>query len=141
MLKIKSILVLTGLLMLFIGNVGVNVFKHTCKKEGISTAYLLPPEDDHCKWEEPAKKICCSSSEEKKKDDCCNDSVEYFKIKLDYHNAPYHFSPVPVTAILFPVDVFCATTIDEELHSIEYANPPPLLTGREIGIKNQVFII
>jgi len=71
--KLKSIVLLAALLVLFVGNVGVNVYKHICKMEGVSTAYVIPPAEDHCKKEKPTKKICCSNSKQEQKDDCCND--------------------------------------------------------------------
>ena len=70
MKSIKSILIITGLLLLFVGNVGVNVFKHVCQENGVWTSYFVKTADDHCGDKHEAKKAvksCCSSEKKEQK--------------------------------------------------------------------------
>lgn len=144
MKQLKSILIITGLLLLFVGNVGVNVFKHICAEDGVWTSYFVKTADDHCENEKEAvehAKICCSQEKEEQKKDCCNDKTEYFKINLDFFNDPSIDIPIS-TAIVIPANfVFVFHETQKDYYTTNYINPPPKKVGKEILIQHQVFLI
>lgn len=144
MKQLKTLLIISGLLILFVGNIGVNVFKHICKEDGVWTSYFVKTSDDHC--EKKAKvlnhvKSCCSKEEKKEKDGCCNDQTEYFKIKLDFFNDPSIVVP-HLSAVIIPSHFeFVYSESKKEYFSKKYINPPPKKAGRDILTLHQVFII
>ena len=121
------------------GNIGVNVFKHICKEDGVLVSYFVNASDSHCEDHDKDLPPCCEK--EKKDKDCCNDEVEYFKIKLDFSNSNDDYTGVnsidsPALSQIFDVEF---TTL-EEYYSSRYVNPPPI-SGREILLNKQVWII
>ena len=144
MKQLKLLIVISGLLILFVGNVGVNVFKHICQEDGVWTSYFVKTADDHCENEEKAAehaKSCCSKEKEEQKKDCCNDQTEYFKIKLDFFNDPSVIVPLSSSIIVPSNFVFVFNETQKEYYSKNYINPPPIKAGRDILIQHQVFII
>jgi hypothetical protein len=142
--SIRSILIISGLLLLFVGNVGVNVFKHICQENGVWTSYFVKTADDHCGDKHEAKKAiksCCSSEKKEQKKDCCNDQTEFFKINLDFYNDPSISIP-PTSAIIIPTNfVFVHNDIQQDYYTSKYVNPPPKRLGKDILIQYQVFLI
>ncbi len=125
----------------FIGNVGFNVFTHTCKKDGVFRSYFIE-QSDHCdEHQEETLPPCC-----KKKvvndDDCCNDEVDVIQIKLDFHNQYQPsietcFSVIESIKYDFEKDVVFASN-----HQLtKHIHPPPRPWGKEILILHQVFRI
>lgn len=144
MKSIKSIFIISGLLLLFVGNVGVNVFKHICQENGVWTSYFVKTADGHCGDKHEAKKAiksCCSSEKEEKKKDCCNDQAEYFKINLDFCNDPSISVPVS-SSITIPANfIFVVSETKHDYYTSKYVNPPPKKLGKDILIQHQVFLI
>ena len=137
----KSILLLGALLLLFVGNVGVNIFKHICKEDGVLVSYFVDNSDEHCADEQSALPVCCQKEKKSdKKDDCCSDEVEYFKIKLDFYDS--YSVDVPQAWSANVPDYFAVNTnpILFDTYKANYIDPPPI-SSREILILNQVFII
>lgn len=140
---IKHTVALLLLILLFVGNVGVNVFKHICKEDGTIVSYVFNESEEHCgmhteKEEQPP---CChddkSSDEE---DDCCSDVVEYFKLKVesdapsaddDSSNVQTVFTSV--ASVDFIIGVY-------DYYTSKYVNPPPP-DSREILYQKQVWVI
>lgn len=144
MKQLKSLIIISGLLILFVGNIGVNVFKHICQDNGVWTSYFVKTADDHCENKEKAikhVKSCCSKEKEEQKKDCCNDQTEYFKIKLDFFNDPSVVIAAPSSIIIPSNFGFVFNQIQKEYYSKNYINPPPIKVGRDILIQHQVFII
>lgn len=143
MKQLKSILIISGLLVLFVGNIGVSVFKHICQENGTWTSYFVQTADDNCAAEKAAKhlKSCCSKEKENNKSDCCNDQTEYFKIKLDFFNDPSIAIPIAGAIIVPSSFVFVFHETQKEYYTANYINPPPIKAGKEILIQHQVFII
>lgn len=140
----KSIFIIIGLLILLVGNVGVNVFKHICQEDGIWTSYFVKTANDHCENEEMAlehAKSCCSSDQEQEKKNCCNDQTEYFKIKLDFYNDPSIVIPSATPCTIQHSFEFVLNDIQENYYTTKYVNPPPVKAGRDILIQHQVFLI
>lgn len=144
MKQLKSIFIISGLLLLFVGNVGVNVFKHICQENGVWTSYFVQTAYDHCESQHEAvkhAKSCCAVEQEENKKDCCNDQTEFFKINLDFYNDPSISIP-PTSAIIIPTNfVFVHNDIQQDYYTSKYVNPPPKRLGKDILIQYQVFLI
>jgi len=139
----QSILLISFSIILFLGNsFGFDVFQHFCREEGtLSFAYIIN-DIDHCDESISEKQSCCSTQEDQKNDDCCNDEVEHIQIKLDYSET-YQTLDFRVIQIDLPFYSIKNTIVSENEYNVSistYPNPPPI-SGREIGILNQVFII
>ncbi len=144
MKSLKSIFIITGLLLLFVGNVGVNVFKHICQEDGVWTSYFVKTADDHCESKhQEAKhvKTCCSVEKEQQEKDCCNDQTEFYKIDLDFYNDPSIEIPTCVSVENTFSFEFVLHESQEDYYTKKYVNPPPKRTGKDILIQHQVFII
>ena len=144
MKQLKSIFIISGLLLLFVGNVGVNVFQHICQENGVWTSYFVQATDNHCEGEHKAvkhAKSCCAVEQEENKKDCCNDQAEFFKIDLDFYNDPSICIP-PTSAIIIPTNFdFVLSETQQDYYTSKYVNPPPNKTGKDILIQHQVFLI
>ena len=135
---LKPIVLVLALLLLLVGNVGVNVFKHICEEDGVTVSYFFKSGEEHCQDHINELPACCKKEEKKK--DCCNDEVEFFKIKLDYYNAESKTAQQLQFAILEQhfIDNSKAPRIDHKVSN--YAHPPPL-SGREMLLFKQVLVI
>lgn len=128
--------------MLFIGNIGVNVFRHICKENGVKTSYFVKTAGDYCEKEASKHDMpCCSSEKENDKKDCCNDQTEFFKVKLDFFNNPSITVPIASVIVIPSNFVFVFHEIQKDYYITNYINPPPIKVGKEILIQHQVFII
>lgn len=143
---IKSSFVGLLILFTFFGNVGMSVFTHSCKEDGVFRSYFVKT-TDHCNnHEEEIVHACCKlkqeDSESLKKKNCCDDEVSVFKINLDY------FSDYQVEIPLLSI---CENPTNYEIKwqsnfqfklQREYSiHPPPRPSGKELLIKHQVFRI
>jgi len=135
---LKSIVLVLALLLLLVGNVGVNVFKHICEEDGVTVSYFFKSSEEHCQEHIEELAACCKKEEKKK--DCCDDEVEFFKIKLDYYNAESKTAQQLQFAILgqHRIGYSEAPRIDHKVSN--YVYPPPL-SGREILIFKQVLVV
>jgi len=139
----RTIFILGLLSLLFVGNIGVNVFKHVCSEEGISVSYIVDRGEERCANHaiQPDLPPCCHSDEEKKKDDCCSDEVLYFKLHVD---AEQHFLPnfdfVAQAEIPAELEWHDAVEHVEQEVFFGYITPPPP-DSREILLLKQVWII
>ncbi len=143
--NIKSILILGFLLILFVGNVGVNIFKHVCAEDGISVSYFVQTAEE-CNNHDEILTSCCSASkgtfEDQFEDDCCSDIVAYFNLKLDYFESydSFNFSPLLGASIHdFSVN-FQSFGFEEVYVAHTYEDPPPI-GSQSMRIARQVFII
>ena len=143
---LRSTLLIMLIAFTFLGNVGLRVFTHSCEEDGVFRSYFVDLQD-HC--EDKSEEVlppCCikekaTSCEVKFEDDCCSDQIDVFKISLDYFSE-YHVA-APELAV---AETFCFNWFQPEFVSTEYdpehcIHPPPLRSGREILIRNQVFRI
>ncbi len=145
---LKPILFSALIIYLFIGNIGLSIFKHYCEEDGLFTAYIFNS-NDHCENETTDSILpdCCKknkidSKQSQFKDDCCSDEYKCFKISLDYFNGKEDFcaddfliSSASLSEIVFSHQRFY------HKRTIKYNNPPPKFHGRTLLVKNQVFRI
>lgn len=143
----KTILVSFLILFTFIGNVGLSVFTHSCEEDGIFRSYIIKTQN-HCEDVEIEKlPPCCQKEAEKScgtemDDNCCNDEINIFKINLDYFSQ-YEISIPPIpSANYITEDYYCFDAIKNIQYNSDLTiHPPPVLSGRQILIKHQVFRI
>lgn len=144
MQKVKSGILLGFVLLLFAGNIGFDVFKHICKKDGISYSLFIPPHDAcnmHLNDDLPS---CCVKDkvDEKRnslKEDCCNEEVKHLKISLDFFNTPLNSIALIPDPVKIHFDNITQIEISDYLIA-DYINPPPK-SGREILTNKQVYNI
>ena len=135
MLLIRNVFIVSLVALVFAGSIGVDVFKHVCKKEGVSVS-LFVEGDHHCK-DIHEKKSCCS---QEKEDDCCDDEVDHFQLTLDYfHDIS---SPDFVIAAIQDIKIvhILEPLVSDNPQVQEYPQPPPL-SGRDLLNQKQVWII
>lgn len=140
----RTIFILGLLSLLFVGNIGVNVFKHICKEDGVTVSYLVDRGEECCADESNEKNVpsCCHSNEEEEQDDdCCSHEVLYFKMHVD---AEQHFLPNFSFCAEAELPVEIARGVSPEYAEQEvaqgYITPPPP-NGRDILLLKQVWLI
>lgn len=131
---IRNVFILSMVSLLVMGSVGIDVFKHICKEDGV-TVTLFVEADHHCKEEVQAS--CCSGHDEK---DCCDDEVQHVQIQPDYFN-DFFFPEFHYTAVELNIKpVFVELSPSEKPLIGNFPQPPPL-SGRQILTHKQVWII
>lgn len=142
----RQILVVFFATVIFFGTVGVNVFAHYCKIDGVDYSFIVQ-KDDHCSKEQ-AEDSCCLIKMEVEKDvkqldeDCCSDEVTSFKIASEIFQKEIGTSGVIAVATFKPFEVFSVTAKDYQpnFHYFNFRQPIPK-SGRDLLIQNQVFSI
>jgi len=126
--------------ILFFGNIGVALYTHVCEEEGSYTSFFVP-DNSHCEKKLSELLACCQKKEKK---DCCHNETKVFKVQSDYSISLLKFSFAPpflaVEKLFFELN-FNPTFNNEENVAFSGSDPPPLLYGRKILIRNQVFRI
>ena len=126
--------------ILFFGHIGVAMYTHVCEEEG-SFSSLFVPDNSHCEKKLSELPACC---QKKQKKDCCHNETKVFKVKSDYSTSflklSFASSFLAVEKHFFELN-FNPTISNEESLSFSGTDPPPMIYGREILIRNQVFRI
>ena len=143
----RKISVFIFALIIFIGSVGINVFAHFCKVDGVNYSYVVPL-NHTCSKEKAPEKSCCHSPkkvethEKEIKKNCCSEEVRSFRISSDLiqKSSPEFYTYqlpaiIPVKTIFAEIELAAAPRI-----SFFEKRPPPK-TGQEILIFHQVFRI
>jgi len=142
---IKTLLVTLLVVFTFVGNIGMSVFTHSCEEDGVFRSYFVKL-DDHCDDHEEEKVPPCCKKEgartSVKKDDCCSDNVAVYQVNFSYfseYSQPIHLiANAELTRIEFE---FIAALAIRSTELPKTINPPPVLSGRDLLIKHQVFRI
>lgn len=141
----KQVLLIFFSVLLFFGNVGISIFTHSCREEGLSKSFFLASNDCNtnlssdacCEEEEDA---CCE--EEEDKNTCCSDETQI--VKLDEKYIQNHgISKILISEFDIPT-IFNRSTpfLLGEIHlSINNWKDPPPKSRKTILIQNQVFRI
>ena len=126
--------------MLFIGSVGINIFKHACLDNDVSVSFFVQNEHE-CGKHEVKIDACCHSLPEKDHG-CCTDIVELFKIDLDFFETNDMLNFVSTKAIPNKTFLFEQSPVGFEKAYIThlYDDPPPH-SPNFLRICNQRFII
>jgi hypothetical protein len=140
---IKGIIIFFFTVVLFIGNIGVPVFTHACKEDGVFRSFFIETAD-HCEKEDINLPPCCES-EKSQEDDCCHDETNLIQLKLDYsltwnqfHFTDYYFFQAPQIQAIFTENSVLSTTT---LSTNKGKDPPPKSWGKALLIEQQVFRI
>lgn len=148
MFRLRNTVILVLSLLILSGSVGLNVFKHICRKDGVQVTFLVNTnthcDDDtemSCSNESPELPVCCQKEKESKKDDCCSDEVDHFKLKVEF--APDLESvSLPIFVASLSNNYF--TVFKTDSYRVErsnpYPDPPPLEASRTRSLL-QIYII
>ena len=136
---VQTIVLFSLISYVFVGNVGLSVFTHTCEEDGVFRSFFIQT-DDHCASEHEDLPACCVV--EKQEKDCCQDEEKIYKVKWDYfHNDQIDlpsFDNLEFTITKFNYLNF----VQPVVLKTALVRPPPLLySSRELLIKKQVFQI
>jgi len=139
---IKGIFLFFFSLLLFLGNVGIPVFTHACKEDGMFRSFIFNT-TNHCEEINADLPPCCKDEKEKK-DDCCNDETQIIKLKLDYSNQfnHFHFDDFEFESISNPVQFsFVYKDYLTQFVTNKGKDPPPKPWGKTLLIQHQTFRI
>jgi hypothetical protein len=142
---IKTLLVSLMILFTFVGNIGMRVFTHSCEEDGVVRSFFVKI-DDHCDDHEEVKiPPCCQKegeSSQAKKDDCCSDDVAVYQVNFSYFSEYSQQIHLIASSDFNVVEFqFIEALPIPSLELPKTINPPPVLSGRDILIKHQVFRI
>lgn len=125
------------ILFVFVGNIGINVFTHSCEEDGTINSFIVKAED-HCSEKEQVS--CCSEEEEI--GDCCKDEVTTFKVKFDYFDSDdLHLPFWEFTASKHPVIAYLQGEQQTKFLTLVPRPPPKIVSGQHLLILHQVFRI
>ena len=140
---IKGIIIFFFTVILFLGNIGVPVFTHACKEDGVFRSFFIETAD-HCEKKNVNLPPCCES-EKSQKDDCCHDETGIIQLKLDYaltwnqfHFTELYFFQTPKIQAIFAKKT---TLFSTTLSTNKGKDPPPKVWGKALLIEQQVFRI
>ena len=138
---LKRFILFATILLLFVGNIGIRVFSHSCTKEGVFTSYIFE-NHDACPSETKEIPPCCKK-EDPTNDGCCSDFSALYKIDIDYDKTDDFKTGFLVNATINNSFVFDNTrNIIHEATPIACFIPPPCKpSGKLLLIKKQVFQI
>ena len=142
----KQALLIFFSVLLFFGNVGISIFTHSCREEGLSKSIFLASNDcnsnlssDAC-CEEEYEDSCCEVKEDK--DACCSDEVQVIKLDekyiQNYGQNKILISEFDIPTIFYHSKNFLLAEI--QLCINKWKDPPPK-SRKTILIQNQVFRI
>jgi hypothetical protein len=142
----KQILILFFASVIFFGTVGVNVFAHYCKIDGVDYSFIVP-KDDHC-FKEAAEESCClskveiSTDEEQLNENCCSDEMTSFKIASEIFQKEINAHQFIAVSASVPLLVY-AVVVKDFAPDFDYFNfrQPIPKSGRDLLIQNQIFTI
>lgn len=141
----KQVLLIFFSVLLFFGNVGISIFTHSCREEGLSKSIFLASNDYNsnlssdacCEEEEDA---CCDAEEDK--NTCCSDETQIVKLDEKYIQN-HRISKILISEFDIPTIFYHSKNVlSEEIHlSINNWKDPPPKSRKTILIQNQVFRI
>jgi hypothetical protein len=144
--KQRSIFLFFLIIVFLISTVGVGIFSHTCKIEGVQTSYFIPGEHNCDTKEAKETHPCCKvKKQETKEDDCCNDEQTVVQLDIDIHSNSFQKALPHVQSLLVP-ESFSSGIITNTNYASNFkkarGNPPPLkYQDRHIHLLFQQFII
>lgn len=145
-MKWKQVLGLLAAFLLFIGAVGVPIYKHTCLHEQ-KTVHTFFITSNHCEKAsclvEPIKNCCAKTIPDSTlSEHCCEDSVAYFQFhSYSWEHNPLDFQLIALPEPLVPVDCsFEIIKLKASNQLLKFPDPPPI-SGRERLITNCIWRI
>lgn len=133
-------LVLSSAILLLVGNVGVDVFKHICSEDGTSVSFFVNT-INHCGDSQESVPDCCEE-EQQEEDGCCDDEVDHFKIDQKYVKATTHPQWAKIVLPITTSDHF--VLVAEPLEGAQLScipeSPPPLEISRRLAVLQSYLI-
>jgi hypothetical protein len=137
--------------VVLVTNIGLSVFTHWCEEDGAFVSFVVPG-NDHCGEEKELTVLpsccqkelqsSCSSIPQIQNEDCCSDDFSWIKLTVDQDNSFKETSKIKSDNVHF----LACTSRPQIHHDFKldhllycHVDPPPLLQGRDILIRNQVF--
>jgi len=129
-------------IVLFVGNIGVPIYTHACKEDGVFHSFFIEV-NDHCEEVKNDLPPCCKANQ-LKEDDCCKDESTIIQLKLDYSTtwndfqvSEFYFQPLKIKAV-YTDNVALSTAY---LTTNKGKDPPPKSYGKTLLIEHQTFRI
>ena len=139
----KQVLLIFFSVLLFLGNVGISIFTHSCREEGLSKSFFLASNDRTTNLSSDA---CCEEEEdaccEEDKNTCCSDETQI--VKLDEKYIQNHgITKILISEFDIPTIFYHSKNVlSAESHlCINKWKAPPPKSRKTILIQNQVFRI
>lgn len=133
-MKWKQVLGLLAAFLLFIGAVGVPIYKHTCLHEQQTFHTLFIPSDHCAPQTSPESTDCCAKTipDPTLSEHCCEDSVAYFQFhSYNWEHNPIDFQLIALAEPLVHVDfTFEIVKLKASNQLLKFPDPPPI-SGRE----------
>lgn len=142
----KRLSILSLLFVFLLGNIGLSIYTHSCKLDGIETTFFVQS-TDHCSDEHSdhaeAEKIASCCDEEVGSEGCCTTDTEYVQLNVDLNNHDYQPSAFIVPLYISTLEnYFSAELIVEKSFTSDYfIHPPPKYQGRSLQSIIQIFTI
>ena len=149
MKTLRCLAILHFTLLLFIGNVGVRVFTHSCKEDGTFRSYFIEL-NNHCKDEGTSGLPPCCQRKfdgqpiQQLKEDCCESNVDVFKIKNSFNHQKGNFEKTFESSPILSATNYKKPCFERlELNPLKnILRPPPFFRqGKDTLIQHQVFRI
>jgi hypothetical protein len=134
-MKFVQLISIFFMALLFTGAVGVDVFTHSCKEDGIEQAFVINT-IDHCESEREDLPDCCQSADHEDEDDCCDDEIEHFKVDSDYSHSNSDAAPAVIQLVSNYTSLFDVVFVEDNEELIHYgidSGPPPLLVSERLS--------
>lgn len=143
-MKWKQVLGLLAAFLLFIGAVGVPIYKHTCLHEQQTFHTLFIP-SDHCAPQTSTESAdCCAKTipAPTLSEHCCEDSVAYFQFhSYSWEHNPLDFQLIALAEPLVYIDcAFEKVKLRASNQQLKFPDPPPI-SGRERLISHCIWRI
>lgn len=146
--KLKAIVALFLSLFVLVGSVGVAIFVHRCKEDGVFRSFFVK-QAMHCELKKVTElPPCCSkkiqkSDLEKADSDCCDEHTDVFKVKFESKNdySLHLEKDCPGTTIENHSIAFSTGHTVESLMDSWITRPPPRPSGKKLRILHQNFRI
>lgn len=139
---IKGTFIIFFTFLLFIGNIGIPVFTHACKEDGVFRSYFIQSYD-HCKEKNKNVSPCCKKNKPEKKN-CCHDESNIIQLKFDYATTWNEFHCLEYAYFESPIKVNYPNfnfSLEKEHVGLFNNIPPPKPWGKNLLIQQQIFRI
>lgn len=146
MLLMKRISILSMLLVFLLGNIGLSIYTHSCKLDGIETTFFVQStdhcSDEHSDHKAPEKPTSCCD-EEVDSEGCCTTDTEYVQLNVDLNNHDYQPSAFIVPTFIATLENYFSNEliVEKSFSSDYFIHPPPKYQGRSLQSIIQIFTI
>lgn len=138
----KRITILSTLLVFLLGNIGLSIYTHSCKMEGVETSYFIQLEDPCDDVHQPVEHSAPCCKEQKKDSGCCSTDAEYVQLNVDLSHDNYQ--PTAFIVPVFIEEIFHFEKVEVLKNSYQthaFTHPPPKYQGRSLQSIIQVYTI